>query len=486
MNSWTIRTTPMRHQRVGLEKLLPLRVGGLFMEMGTGKTLTGLMLACARQAKIDVLIWFCPVSVRQTIATEILKHTTIPPSQVLVFDDRTTAEAAMASGCKVAIIGIESMSSAVRVVAAAESLITARSMVVVDESTYIKGHDSNRTARITMLGHRAAYRLILTGTPLTQGVVDLFAQMRFLSPAVLGYKSFYSFAANHLEYRTVVNSQGNRVTTDHVVGAHNVGWLAAKIEPYICQVRKEDCLDLPAKVFAGYTCGLTSEQQDAYAAAKEKFAERLLQDDHWKASARALFGLFTDLQCIVCGFVRTDSGHTAIANHRLDLLDEIIPQIPDGAPVVIWAKYRFASAAIRAKLTEDYGAAAVAAYDGSLSPRRRQAELARWAGEGGRFIVATQAAGGHGLNELLRASHVIFYANGFKYSERLQAEDRTHRIGITAPCWYADLWSTSGIDNRIETAITKKGDTLESFRRQIADLADRGERQAAAQLIRGL
>jgi len=107
--------------------------------------------------------------------------------------------------------------------------------VICDESSYIKGHSAIRTNRITYISSRAKYRLALTGTPISQGVEDLFAQMRFLSPKILGYRSFYSFAANHLEYSDKYPGM--------VVRAHNLEYIAAKIQPYVYQVTKEECLD---------------------------------------------------------------------------------------------------------------------------------------------------------------------------------------------------------------------------------------------------
>ena len=66
-------------------------------------------------------------------------------------------------------------------------------------------------------------------------------------------------------------------------------------------------------------------------------------------------------------------------------------------------------------------------FYGNILVREREAELLRFRG-GARFFVATQSCGGHGLT-LNEANHVIFYADGFKYFERFQAEDRCYRIG---------------------------------------------------------
>lgn len=71
---WTTTTTLLEHQQPAVAKVQPIRVGGLFMEMGTGKTRTAIELACQRQHRIDHVVWLCPVSVKETILQEWRKH----------------------------------------------------------------------------------------------------------------------------------------------------------------------------------------------------------------------------------------------------------------------------------------------------------------------------------------------------------------------------------------------------------------------------
>lgn len=219
------QTALLPHQREAVAKLLPSRVGALFMDMGTGKSRTAIELARLRAGKIDRVLWFCPVSLKETIRHQIALHTDCSAADIHVFSDKTNER-----NCPPAfwhIIGLESMGSSARVVCTARALMTDRGMVVVDESSYIKGHRAKRTNRITQLAMVARYRLILTGTPISQGVEDLFSQMLFLSPKILGYRSWYSFAVNHLEYSDRYKGR--------IVRAHNKEWIAAKIRPYVYQ-----------------------------------------------------------------------------------------------------------------------------------------------------------------------------------------------------------------------------------------------------------
>lgn len=450
------KTNLLPHQSDAVKKVLPTRISALFMQMGTGKSRTAIELTHRRQNKIDQVVWFCPVSLKETVRQEILKHTDC--TDICVFDDQTDEQNIPRALWYV--VGIESMSSSSRVVLAVNKLITERTMVILDESSYIKGHRSMRTQRITHLSQRARYRLILTGTPISQGAVDLFAQMRFLSPKILGYDSFYSFARNHLEYSEKYPGM--------IVRSHNTEYLAAKIQPYVYQVTKKECMDLPPKLYnTRYLC-MTDEQWEYYEQAKDEILSELEDDDF---GSIAIFRLFSILQQISCGFWnrRVKRGvyeKLAFEHNRLDALMDIITDIPGGEKVIIWAKYRHDIEQIAQALKDD-----VACFYGDLSEKRRAEEVAKFR-DSARFFLATQSCGGHGLT-LNEAHHVIFYNNAFKYSERLQAEDRCHRLGQEHKVTYIDLHCINTIDDRIAKALATKGNVVERFRAEVDRVKDK-------------
>jgi SNF2 family DNA or RNA helicase len=458
-------TTPLfDHQRIAVRKMLPCRVGGLFMDMGTGKTRVVLEIIKERLQRISRVVYFCPVSLKETVRREALKHTDLAERDIYVFSDKTKPERTPVA--LLYIVGIESMSSSDRQVLAVNALIDERSMVVVDESGYIKGHKSLRTQRITRMAERARYRLILTGTPLSQGVVDLYAQMRFLSWRILGYKSFYSFARNHLEYSERYPGM--------IVAAHNVGYLAAKVQPYTYQVTKSECIDLPAKTYKTRWHGMTERQRRIYEQAKTEILMAI--EDYEDFDSYTIFRLFTALQQIVCGFWnrKRDDGTVEVVTFphtRLDLFAATVAEIPAGEKIVVWLKYLRNVAEITDLLTTEYGAGSVAQFHGNLSESERNAELERFRHDA-RFFVATQATGGHGLT-LNEAAYHIFYSNGFKYAERIQAEDRSHRIGQERNVHYIDIACHSSIDERIDKALTEKANVLEQFRRRVDAVKDK-------------
>ncbi len=455
-----IRTkTPLLSQQTqAIAKLLPTRVGALFMEMGTGKTRTAIELIRLRQAKISRVIWFCPVSLKDTIRHEILKHTECLPSHIQVFNHKTSISTGQ--DCFWQIVGIESVSSSNRVALTVNHLIDADAFVIVDESSYIKGHKSMRTQRITFVAERARYRLILTGTPISQGVVDLYAQMRFLSKKILGYQSFYSFSRNHLEYSEKFKGL--------IVRSHNTEWIAAKIKPYVYQVTKDECLDLPDKLYEIRYCCFTEEQYRYYKKAKNEILADVDFDDF---KPYTIFRLFTALQQISCGFWRRrlneagDYEWLTFPHNRLATLMDTITSIPADEKVIIWAKFIYDIEQIAAALMEQFGAESVALFYGAVAESKRADEVAKFR-QSARFFVSTPSCGGHGLT-LNEAHYVLFYNNGFKYSERIQAEDRCHRIGQEHKVVYIDIWAHCGIDERIGKALDKKSDVVAEFKQEI-------------------
>lgn len=443
----------MPHQIIAVEKLILTRIGAAFMEMGTGKSRTAIELVYRRLQKIDKVIWFCPVSLKQTVKQEILKHT--DDTSICVFNNKISE--ANIPKYNWYVIGIESMSSSNRVVATTNKLITKKTFIILDESSYIKGHDSTRTQRITKLSEKALYRLILTGTPISQGVVDLYAQMRFLSPKILGYNSFYSFAANHLEY--------SEKYPNMILRSHNIGFIAAKIKPYVYQVTKNECMHLPDKLYETRYFGMTDQQSYYYDEVKKELLEKLDKYDEYDVvpcfTSSLIFKTFIALQQIVCGFLNKNRQlFKEFQHYRIDTLRNIILEIPKNCKVIIFCKYQHDITDILKILGDD-----AAVFHGALSEkiRNEQVELFRTSK---RFFLATQQSGGHGLT-LNEAHYVIFYNNVFKYAERVQSEDRCHRIGQKSKVTYIDICCDRGIDLRIEKALSNKSNIVQDFKNEI-------------------
>ncbi|MFT6347071.1 MAG: SNF2 family DNA or RNA helicase [Psychromonas sp.] len=465
MTDWAITTTPLTHQDTAFMKMMKLRVGGLFMDMGTGKSLVVIMLAFLRRQKISKVVWCCPVSLKLNTHDQIMQHTSCIPGDVNVFNNKTASHNLPNKFWH--IVGLESLGSSDRVVMAMDRLIDDKTMLVVDESSFIKGHRSNRSQRLILLGGRARYRLVLNGTPISQGIEDLYTQITFLSTKILGYTSWYAFRRKHLEY------------SEHFKGMikerYHTDWLGAKIAPYVYQVTKEECLTLPTKTTNYALVEMTGEQQAYYQDAKKAFEEEA-QDLDFDDMGGAIFRLFSALQSVVNGVIPANNPG---AGEAIDTLKnrELIRHLGQlqGKHVVVWVKYRRSVASVQSCLEKELPDINISKYYGDMNEAQRADSLARWRRLGGVF-VATASCGGYGLT-LVESHHALFYTNTFKYSERIQAEDRLHRIGQTLPVSYFDIWVNCGIEDRIRSAIGMKADALGVFRSEIDAVKDMGKGQ---------
>jgi len=420
-----MKTALLPHQEAAYEKLRRLRVGALFMAMGTGKTRTTLELIKYRLNRntIKHVLWLCPCSVRQNLKDDIIKH----------------ADGAMAY---IAIHGIESLSGSVRLYEALERYVTAsETMIVVDESNLVKNFKAKRTKRIIELAKHCRYRLILNGTPVTRNASDLFAQWYILDWRILGYRSFYGFAENHLEY----DKYGN------VRRCLNTDYLAEKIAPYCYQVSKEECLTLPEKQYQRYGCYLADKQEEHY----EKVVDYML-DRIDNLRPETIYRLFSAAQAVISGqWVSERKGHmhtkpmfsNPLENPRIQKLLEIIEGI-ENEKAIIFCRYTHEIKTILKILPNSVP------FYGEISNKERLKSLERFTGNA-QYLVANKMCAGYGLN-LQHCRNIVFYSNDWNWGTRAQAEDRVHRLGQMDNVRIYDLYAYGTLDMKIMRCLDKK------------------------------
>lgn len=127
----------------------------------------------------------------------------------------------------------------------------------------------------------------------------------------------------------------------------------------------------------------------------------------------------------------------------------------------------------------------VRAFHGDMPDREREKALAEWRRGPARYLVLTQSLGSHGLT-LTEAAYAVFYADSFKYSERLQAEDRIHRIGQARRPTYISLRAEDCIDVRINRSLHEKGNALDDFQDEINRCREKGLREKILEMVRAL
>lgn len=434
-----LKTSLYPWQRAAVEKLIGIRVGALYMEMGTGKTRTALEIIQRRMdaGRLDHVLWLCPCSVRQNLREDILRH----------------ADGAFA---RIAIFGIESLSSSLRLYDALQRYIAAgTTMLVIDESNLVKNHRAIRTQRITELAKQCRYRLILNGTPISRNEADLFAQWYLLDWRILGYRSFWSFAANHLEYDPDIPTKVRRTL--------NTDYLIEKIAPYSYQVSREECFSLPGKVYRRVSTAMTEEQERHYMDITDAMIEQL--DER---NPETIYRMFSAAQSIISGlWVNDVRGHIRtrpmfadpLDNPRVQTLLDYIDTLGASEQAIIFCKYTHEIESILHVLPDSVG------FYGKLNPAQRQRNLEAFR-EGKRFLVANKSCAGYGLN--LQFCHtVIYYSNDWDWATRIQSEDRVYRLGQDNAVTICDICAGGTLDARIMRCLARKEGLEDSIKREL-------------------
>jgi SNF2 family DNA or RNA helicase len=331
------------------------------------------------------------------------------------------------------------------------NIFVGRALIGIDESTTIKNPTAKRTKNILKIGDLAKYRRILTGSPVTKSPLDLFSQCEFLDPYHLGHASYYSFRAR---YANMVKRNFGGRQVQLVVSYRRLDELADILDKFSYRVLKEDCLDLPEKVFTKRLVELTPEQDKAYKQMKQ-MALAMLDNGEVMTTVNVMTQLMR-LHQITCGHFKADDGTTtALKNNRMDALLQLLEET-DGK-VIIWANYREDIKNIVAALKKAYGDASTVEYHGGVDSTLRQEHIAQFQQKNGptRYFVGNAQTGGYGIT-LTAANTVVYYSNSYDLEKRLQSEDRAHRIGQTGSVTYVDLIAENTVDDKIVKSLRNK------------------------------
>jgi len=346
-------------------------------------------------------------------------------------------------------MNVEAFSTQKGVDFASKFLVSHNTLMVVDESTTIKNPKAHRTKNIVKLSTKAKYRRIMTGSPVTKNPLDLFSQCYFLDPFHLEHESYYSFRTRYAIMKTA-HISGRSIQL--VSGFKNLGELSNKLQPFSYRVLKEDCLDLPPKIFIKRQIVLSPDQRKLYEQMKKEALAIL--NGKQVTTVNALTQLMR-LHQITCGHFTADDGTTQrIPNNRVSELMDILEETEGKA--IIWAHYQWDIKDIIKEIKKVHGPGSVVDYYGLTPQDERQGNIKKFQSDPGcRFLVGTPATGGYGIT-LTAANTVIYYSNGYDLEKRLQSEDRAHRIGQKKSVTYVDINAQDTVDEKIVKSLRKK------------------------------
>lgn len=392
----------LTQQKESIAQLKDWKVGALFMEAGTGKTRVACELIKG-VPEIDLVVWIAPL---QTIR---------PKPGIASVQDEIEKWGGLPA--EVLYTGIESISLSDKVyLTLHDRILNARKpFIVVDESLKIKNYDAIRTKRVLKLGEIVQYKLILNGTPLSRNLLDLWAQMEFISPKILNM-TLNQFKTTFCQYTTITKRfpNSNRCfTKEFITGYENIDYLYSLIRHYVFHC------DLNLNITQNYisvSYSLDNDSREEYFRLKNRYLDdEMLQ---WK-NDNIFLEMTQKMQHAYC-----------IDSEKFAAVDRLFQTIPQ-SKTIIFCKYIDS----RKECEKRYPLAKVLSY---------QKEA-------------------FGLN-MQEYYYTVYFDKVWDLALRTQSGRRTFRVGQAQDCYYYDLTGDVGLERMIDKNIKKKIGITEYFK----------------------
>lgn len=485
-----INVTPFKHQvdafnfilhlfrwnEENEEDLLP-KGGALLHEQGCGKTLTTIALLGqgVAQGKIKRVLIIAPLSVVSVWDNEIRDKAAFnfrcevkPLIQSMTKRADELKRFNSESELQVAITNYEGVWR--------EPFFSALSrwnpdLVVCDESQKIKGGDTKQSKSARKLGDKAMYKLILTGTPVTNSPLDFWAQYRFIDPNIFG-KSYYAFVNRYAEHGGYYNKE--------IVGYKNKEELVTKAHSIAHRVSKADALDLPEELTQELYCELESKARKTYNDMVETSTAEIVQEEsEGRLNATNVLTRMLRLQQITGGFVPpTEEAEETVqvSSAKLNLLKDVLDNLfVAGDKVVVFTRFVPELQAIKAMLDDTHfsgtGRINYAEIHGGVTNNDRIQAISDFQTDPDcRLILAQIQTAGLGIT-LHAANKSIFYSYSFDFATYDQCKARLHRIGLQHNVTHIHLIAKNTIDYVVYQALKSKknmaDDLVDNWRKYI-------------------
>ncbi|MDR3714411.1 MAG: SNF2-related protein [Puia sp.] len=315
--------------------------------------------------------------------------------------------------------------------------------VVLDESQAIKNPASKVTKAACLL--HAKHRLCMSGTPLQNNTFDIFAQMNFLNPGMLGSIEFF-----RQEFAVPIDKFGEQDRKDH---------LRKLLYPFILRRTKEQVAkDLPEKTETILFCEMEDEQRKVYDAYRNDFRDKILGTIETQGIQKSQLTILQGLMKLrqICDSPAILNETDKYPNHSIKL-DELAREITENIgdhKALIFSQFLGMLALIRERL-EQLGVK-YEYFDGSTSAQDREKAIQSFQKDDTRrvFLISLKA-GGVGLN-LTAADYVYIVDPWWNPAVEQQAIDRTHRIGQTKNIFAYRMICKDTIEDKILQLQEKK------------------------------
>lgn len=456
-----VKVQPYAHQQAAFDfacgkfGLIPSgsrsRGVALLMEMGCGKTLTaiGITGVLFQTGKISRVLVVAPLSILGVWQSEFEQFADFPYTLTVLTGTsekkRRQLREISGEGLQIAVVNYESAR-----ILADDLLRLNADLVIADEAHKIKENRSKQSRAMHALGDKARYKLLLTGTLITNKELDVFSEYRFLNSRIFG-TSFYAFRNKYFDmvgYGNHIPRFRKWMLDDFLQRMHSVAY----------RVTKSECLDLPEITEEVRTVQLEPKAMKIYKQLeKDSFAEL----KNGEVTAMNVLTKLLRLSQVTGGHVKDDdTGEHHVSTAKLGALSDIIDSAMDeGRKIVVMARFVPELDDIQELLEKKKIGYAV--VRGGISDR--DGEIRRFQYDDGcRVFVGQIAAAGLGIT-LTAASTMVFYSLDYSMSNFDQAKARIHRVGQKENCHYIYLVCEGTVDRKILRSLREKIDLAKSL-----------------------
>jgi SNF2 family DNA or RNA helicase len=331
-------------------------------------------------------------------------------------------------------------------------------IVIVDEADGFKKYDSKRLKKLLAVTDRAKYRAIMTGTPILNSYLDIWAQWRILDRGADLGANFFAFRERYFEDKNVKWKGKPKYFPDYHPKAGIERELVSILERKASRQKKSDCLDLPPQVFEIDRVELSPDQEKAYRQMEEEMLSKIEVGSC--AAVNALSQVNRMLQ-ILAGFLPVEhdeegTKYTALFQDtpRIARLKHWLEELTPHHKVIVWATYSASYVLIRRLFEElkiEFVEITGESKDHHGAKERFQTEPTV------RAMLANPQAGGIGIN-LQQASYSIYYSRNYSLRQREQSIARNYRGGseIHSKITVIDIVAQGTLDEDVLAALLRK------------------------------
>ena len=408
--------------------------GCLALDMGLGKTPT-VLAQLARTTGSGRALVIAPAAVVGNWAAEAARF--VPGLRVVVHHGASRAAAAqLEAEIAEADVVVTTYATAVRDVDALAAV--SWGMIVLDEAQAIKNPSSETAVQLRRIPART--RLALTGTPIENGLGDLWAILDFTNPGLVGSRPAF-----------IAQLSGDGETALRALNGILL-FRRTKSEPVVAA-------ELPDKIDELDHCTMTAEQIGLYQAVLDDLVSDVADPESMGERKKgAILAAITALKqiCNHPAAYRDDGQALAGRSGKLARLEEIVEAVfAAGERILVFTHFATWGRRLAAHLS-DVTDTSIACYDGSLARGVRDRLVTEFQqGHGPGALVLSLKAGGTGLN-LTAANHVVLYDRWWNPAVEDQARDRAWRIGQDKTVISHRLVCPGTVDERVEEVVAGK------------------------------